>query len=154
VKLDQAGDRRANAPRVVARRATTCYTVAVNELADVERLVRASGLFAGQAIAIRPLHGGITNRNFVVSVDTGDYVVRIPGERTSLLGIDRAFEADAATRAAQLGIGPAVLGMLDGVGTLARAQAESRLLESPWLGRDELETARALRARVEAVASR
>jgi predicted dehydrogenase len=44
--------------------------------------------------------------------------------------------------------------VLDGVGTLARAQAESRLLESPWLGRDELETARALRARVEAVASR
>jgi predicted dehydrogenase len=44
--------------------------------------------------------------------------------------------------------------VLDGVGTLARAHAESRLLESPWLGRDELETVRALRARAEAVASR
>ena len=44
--------------------------------------------------------------------------------------------------------------VLDGLGTLARAHAESRLLESPWFGRDELEIARALRARVEAVASR
>jgi hypothetical protein len=44
--------------------------------------------------------------------------------------------------------------VLDGVGTVARAHAESRLLESPWLGRGELETVRALRARVEPVASR
>jgi hypothetical protein len=43
---------------------------------------------------------------------------------------------------------------LDGVGTLSTAHAESRRLESPWLGRNELETVHALRARVEAAASR
>ena len=101
----------------------------MNENADVEPLVRASPLFAGQAVAIRPLHGGITNRNFVVSIDDGDYVVRIPGERTALLGIDRAFEAEAATRAAVLGIGPAVLGMLDGVGTLVTRLVDGHHLE-------------------------
>jgi len=128
VKLGHTADRAKAAARHTPQ-PTTCYTVAVNELADVERLVRASGLFGGQAIAIRPLHGGITNRNFVVSVDTGDYVVRIPGERTALLGIDRAFEADAATRAAELGIGPAVLGMLDGVGTLVTQLVDGHHLE-------------------------
>jgi thiamine kinase-like enzyme len=84
----------------------------------VERLVRESSLFVGQTVEIRPLSGGITNRNFVVTTDHGEYVVRIPGERTSLLGIDRAYEAEAAQRAAELGIGPAVLGMLESVGTL------------------------------------
>ena len=37
--------------------------------------------------------------------------------------------------------------VVDSVGVLATTEAESRLLESPWLGRRELETARALRAR-------
>jgi len=95
----------------------------------VDRLVRASNLFAGQAVEIRPLHGGITNRNFVVSTDNGEYVVRIPGERTALLGIDRAFEAEAARRAAQLGIGPAVLGMLEEVGTLVTELVDGHHLE-------------------------
>jgi predicted dehydrogenase len=38
--------------------------------------------------------------------------------------------------------------VLEGVGALAKAEAGSRLLESPWLTRRELETARALRTRV------
>ncbi|HZX53033.1 MAG TPA: phosphotransferase [Ilumatobacteraceae bacterium] len=97
--------------------------------ADVERLVRASPLFAGQPLVVRPLHGGITNRNFVVSTDTGDYVVRIPGERTALLGIDRASESEAATRAAELGVGPPVLGTLDGVGTLVTQLVDGYHLE-------------------------
>jgi thiamine kinase-like enzyme len=95
----------------------------------VERLVRASNLFADQAVQIRPLSGGITNRNFVAATDAGEYVVRIPGERTELLGIDRAYEAEAAQRAAELGIGPAVLGKLEGVGTLVTELVEGHHLE-------------------------
>jgi thiamine kinase-like enzyme len=45
-------------------------------------------------------------------------MLRLPGERTEVLGIDRACEAEAAERAAALGIGPPVLGPLPGVGTL------------------------------------
>jgi thiamine kinase-like enzyme len=86
--------------------------------AEVEGLIRASGLFADMAIDVRPLHGGITNRNFVVTTEQGEYVVRIPGERTELLGIDRANEAEASRRAADLGIAPQVLGKLNSVGTL------------------------------------
>lgn len=113
------------------RRATP---LVVNGRADVERLVRESSLFADQAVRIRPLHGGITNRNYVVSTDHGDYVVRIPGERTALLGIDRAYEAEAARRADELGIGPAVLGLLEQVGTLVTELVEGHHLEPTPFG--------------------
>ena len=100
----------------------------------MERLVRESSLFDGQPVQIRPLGGGITNRNFVVTTDHGEYVVRIPGERTSLLGIDRAYEAEAARRAADLGIGPAVLGMLEEVGTLVTELVDGHHLEPTPFG--------------------
>ena len=38
------------------------------------------------------LDGGITNRNFRVTLGGLDYVVRRPGKDTELLGIDRAAE--------------------------------------------------------------
>lgn len=84
---------------------------------DAGALVRQVPQWAGRDVALSPLHGGITNTNFVALVDGERWVVRIPGERTELLGIDRANEAEAALRAAALGIGPQVLGELPEVGT-------------------------------------
>jgi thiamine kinase-like enzyme len=85
---------------------------------EVERLVRLVPAWRNADLSVHPIHGGITNRNFRVSTADGDYVVRIPGERTELLGIDRRNEAEAARRAADAGIGPRVFGELPGVGTL------------------------------------
>jgi thiamine kinase-like enzyme len=69
-------------------------------------------------LQLAPLAGGITNRNYTFDHDGVTYVVRQPGERTELLGIDRANEAEAARRATELGLGPPVAAKLDGVGTL------------------------------------
>jgi thiamine kinase-like enzyme len=55
-----------------------------------------------------PLEGGITNRNYRVRFGTRDYVVRLPGKDTGLLGIDREAERLANQAAARLGIAPAV----------------------------------------------
>jgi thiamine kinase-like enzyme len=55
-----------------------------------------------------PLEGGITNRNFRVRFGAGDYVLRLPGKDTALLGIDRTAERIANQAAAGLGIAPAV----------------------------------------------
>ncbi len=49
-----------------------------------------------------PLDGGITNRNF----RWGDYVIRVPGANTHVLGIDRTGEVAATRLAHRLGIGP------------------------------------------------
>lgn len=70
------------------------------------RLERALGPVEGQ---VQPLSGGITNRNYVLRLGGPECVLRLPGRDTDLLGIDRAAERLAAERAAELGIGPALL---------------------------------------------
>jgi thiamine kinase-like enzyme len=55
-----------------------------------------------------PLSGGITNRNYRVQFGNTDYVVRLPGKDTALLGISRTCERVANDAAAQLGIAPPV----------------------------------------------
>lgn len=87
-------------------------------LAQVEELVRQVPGWRLSTITVTPLHGGITNTNFVAVVDGQPCVVRVPGERTELLGIDRTNEVEAASRAAALGIGPPIVGKLPTVGTL------------------------------------
>jgi thiamine kinase-like enzyme len=90
----------------------------------------------GRDVALVPLHGGITNTNYVATVDGGRYVVRVPGERTELLGIDRANEAEAAYRAAALGIGPPVVGELPEIGTLITGLVPGHHLEpAPFIAR-------------------
>lgn len=56
-----------------------------------------------------PLSGGITNRNYRITLGGRDCVLRLPGQDTQLLGIDRAAERLAAEQAARLAIGPDLL---------------------------------------------
>lgn len=85
---------------------------------DVAALLARVPQWAGAEIRLHPLHGGITNTNWVAEVGGRQFVARVPGERTELLCIDRANEAEAARRAADLGIGPGIAGELPEVGTL------------------------------------
>jgi thiamine kinase-like enzyme len=103
---------------------------------DVGALVARVPQWVGRDVALAPLHGGITNTNYVATVDGGRYVVRVPGERTELLGIDRANEAEAAYRAAALGIGPPVVGELPEIGTLITGLVPGHHLEpAPFIER-------------------
>jgi thiamine kinase-like enzyme len=58
------------------------------------------------------LDGGITNRNYRVRMGDGDYVVRVSGKDTSVLGIDRGAECEATRIAARLGVAPEVAAFL------------------------------------------
>jgi thiamine kinase-like enzyme len=71
-------------------------------------------VWPGRRTVVEPLGGGITNHNFKVSLDGEAYVVRIGGERTELLGIDRHAEEHAARAAAAAGVGPEVIAFVDG----------------------------------------
>jgi thiamine kinase-like enzyme len=64
------------------------------------------------------LGGGITNRNYRVRAGDRDYVVRICGEGTGHLGIDREHEYQCNRIAAGLGIAPTVEHFLPGEGML------------------------------------
>jgi thiamine kinase-like enzyme len=65
---------------------------------------------AGLDIVLRPLSGGITNRNFLVEADGSEtsWVIRLAGNDTHLLGISREVEHAATVAAAGVGVGPEV----------------------------------------------
>jgi phosphotransferase family enzyme len=76
----------------------------------IERLEPLLGPLDGEAV---PLAGGITNRNYRARLGDVDYVVRLPGKDTALLGISRDAERVASEAAAALGIAPPVAAALD-----------------------------------------
>ena len=63
----------------------------------------------GKAISIQPLSGGLTNANYRVDVDGTPHVVRVPGESTELLAVDRNNEYHNTRAAAEAGVAPRVL---------------------------------------------
>src|SRR6266852_4532082 len=73
-----------------------------------EAVARAS-LWKGEHVRVSPLSGGLTNENYLVSTAGMRYVVRVPGQSTELLAIDRANEVHNTRAAATTGIGPGVL---------------------------------------------
>src|SRR6266516_204224 len=78
----------------------------------------AERIWPGQDVAIEPLGGGITNRNFKVETDGRRFVLRIGGRDTELLGIDRSAEHAASRVAADLGLGPEVVAFVQPEGYL------------------------------------
>src|SRR3989304_787628 len=69
---------------------------------------------AGRDLAFTALSGGITNRNFLVTVPgvRDRYVIRMAGNDTHLLGISREVEHPATVAAAGVGVGPGGVGLV------------------------------------------
>jgi thiamine kinase-like enzyme len=65
---------------------------------------------AGVELTLTALSGGITNRNFLVTIAArrDRYVIRLAGNDTHLLGISREVEHAATVAAAGVGVGPEV----------------------------------------------
>jgi thiamine kinase-like enzyme len=78
-------------------------------MSKADDAVARVALWKGEDVQISPLSGGLTNENFLVSAAGKRYVVRVPGQSTELLAIDRANEVHNTRAAATTGIGPAVL---------------------------------------------
>ena len=75
--------------------------------------------------SIEPLGGGITNRNFKVTLPGGAQVVlRIGGKDTELLGIDRHVEHAATRAAAEAGLAPEVIAFVEPEGYLVTSFVE------------------------------
>ena len=69
-------------------------------------------LWPGKHALVAELGGGITNRNYKVDVEGESFVLRMGGAKTSLLGIDREVECEAAERAFDVGVGPEVVAFI------------------------------------------
>ena len=75
-------------------------------------------VWPGRPVTIEPLGGGITNHNFRVDVGDETFVLRIGGQDTQLLGIERFAEHAASLVAAELGLAPEVVTFLEPEGYL------------------------------------
>jgi thiamine kinase-like enzyme len=105
--------------------------ISIPELTEV--VARLSALLGPREGGVELLEGGITNRNFRVNLGGTDYVVRLPGKDTELLGIDRDAERLATRTAADLGLGPKVAALLDQPQALVTCFVPSRAVEAAEL---------------------
>jgi thiamine kinase-like enzyme len=79
------------------------------DMATIEEIVTKISDWNGQKIQIQAISGGLTNSNYKVLVNGCPYFVRVPGENTELLAVNRQNEYFNSKAAAQAGIGPKVL---------------------------------------------
>jgi aminoglycoside phosphotransferase (APT) family kinase protein len=100
----------------------------------------AARLWPDRVRSIEVLAHGITNSNYVVDLGDEKVVVRVPGNDTHLLGIDRSNEVVAGGLAAAVGVGPEVLVTDATTGCIVfrfidgRAVSTTELAEEPMLG--------------------
>jgi thiamine kinase-like enzyme len=83
-----------------------------------EEAVSRVALWKGRQVSVSQLSGGLTNENYLVQSDSERYVMRIPGQSTELLSIDRENEIYNTKAAAATGIGPRVLEHVPGLDVL------------------------------------
>jgi aminoglycoside phosphotransferase (APT) family kinase protein len=100
----------------------------------------AGRLWPGRVRSIEVLAHGITNSNYVVDLGDERVVVRVPGNDTHLLGIDRTNEVVAGGLAAAIGVGPEVLATDESTGCIVfrfidgRPVTTEELATEPMLG--------------------
>ncbi|MFK7881520.1 phosphotransferase [Roseobacter sp.] len=75
----------------------------------LEAAVAKAAMFRGKSLRYAPVHGGISNSNFRIQLDSNplEYFVKIPGIGTEMF-IDRRAAFDASRKAAAAGLGPRV----------------------------------------------
>jgi thiamine kinase-like enzyme len=67
-----------------------------------------------QQITVTPLHGGMTNQTYRLDLNENAFVLRLFGENTHLLGIDRQREQTCTAIVAQNGIGAEIESWISG----------------------------------------
>ena len=78
-------------------------------MSTIEEVIQKIPDWKNREISVAPLSGGLTNSNFKVEVDETLYFVRVPGESTELLAINRDNEYYNSKAAFEAGVGPQVL---------------------------------------------
>jgi thiamine kinase-like enzyme len=104
---------------------------------DVEARLRAVPMFADRVLSVEELPGGLTNRNYKVTVDDMAYVARLSSASGSLLAIDRQAEYAASVAAAETGVAPSVVAHLPEQSVLVVEWVEGRTLTPADLRRPE-----------------
>jgi thiamine kinase-like enzyme len=87
-------------------------------------------LWPGSATRIEPITAGLTNQNFRVEVDGVPRFVRLPGQSTDLLAVDRANELHNTRAAAESGVGPRLVAHDPASGAFALEWIDGRTMSN------------------------
>lgn len=90
----------------------------------------AARLWPGREIRVSPIPAGLTNQNFRVDIGGTPYFVRLPGQSTDLLAVDRANELHNTRAAAAAGAGPKVVDHDPGSGALVLEWIDGRTMSN------------------------
>src|SRR5690349_13151495 len=90
-------------------------------------------LWRGKQVRVSPLSGGLTNENYLVEAAGKRYVMRVPGQSTELLSIDRENEVYNTKAAASTGIAPHVLEHVPGVDVMVLEFIEGQTMSAQTL---------------------
>ena len=88
-------------------------------------------------LSVALLQGGITNHNYRVDVGDESFALRIPGDETALLGINREYECRTQQIAAEAGIAPEVVYFLVPEGYLVTRFIQGRAIPPEELRQPE-----------------
>jgi thiamine kinase-like enzyme len=102
----------------------------------VDELVRQ--LWPNRQVKVEPLLCGITNANFFVDLGDEQVVLRIPGDNTELLGIDRHHENSANHLASSIGVAPEVLDSSETEGWMVTRFLPGRTIPDDELAREPM----------------
>jgi thiamine kinase-like enzyme len=105
-------------------------------MSKTDEAVARVSLWKGENVRVSPLSGGLTNENYLVETDGKRYVVRVPGQSTDLLAIDRANELHNTRAAATTGIGPKVLEVIPDLDVMVL-----EFIEGPTMSASSLQSA-------------
>jgi len=93
---------------------------------QVDRIINRIPAWQGRQDMHYERIAGLTNQNYRITVDGKSFVLRISGQNTGRLGIDRTCELEALQLAAAAGIGPEVVKFLLPEGHLVTRWVDGR----------------------------
>ncbi len=109
-------------------------------------LQRVPPFASATTLQVSELSGGITNKNYKIEADGEAYVLRIGGDETKHLGIDRRVEYGCTLAASRVGVAPEPVAFLEPEGYLV-----TRFIAGPGLPADQIGTEVNIRRVVESL---
>ncbi len=101
---------------------------------DIVPILQRVPQFASRSeFEIKELTGGITNKNFKVTVDGESFVLRLGGNETRFLGIDRKAEYDCSLLAAEIGVAPEPVAFIEPEGYIL-----ARFISGPGISSEQI----------------
>ena len=100
-------------------------------------LQRISQFTSAKSLEITELTGGITNKNYKITVHGESLVLRMGGDETKYLGIDRKIEYECSSLASLVGVAPEPIAFLEPEGYIVARFISGKGIPAEAIGAEE-----------------